>query len=282
MEILADMPSKKQWTRSDYFKLGGLVVPILAAVIGGAFMLLGNRSTVTTPRGYTIVIDKAVIVNQYLQFMGHPLTDESVKQLIESAVNLAKAGQYEAARPLFEQIAAVAPVPAVLSSLGSLQAEKGDLQAAQQSYQRAIQKDGTYKPALRDLKLIQKPPPPSLETEKHPKAAGREIEPNNDFSHATEISVRDRISASIADSSDTDFYQFKTPAGPRDYYQASVENGAETLHPYVVVYDGNRHKIAETNQYLNEALKQLDCAFSAQAGSTYYVQVVGLGGTSGP
>src|SRR5260370_8141202 len=96
------------------------------------------------------------------------------------------------------------------------------------------------------------------------------------------MSVRDRISASIADSSEADFYQFRTPAGPRDYYQASVENGAETLHPYVVVYDGNRHKIAETNQYLNEALKQLDCAFSAQAGSTYYVQVLGLSGTSGP
>src|SRR5260370_33843872 len=209
----------------------------MAAVIGRPFMLRGNRTSDSTPRGYTIVIDKAVIVNQYLQFMGHPLTDESVKQLIESAVNLAKAGQYEAARPLFEQIAAVAPVPAVLSSLGSLQAEKGDLQAAQQRYHRAIQKDGTYKPALRDLKLIQKPPPPSLETEKHPKAAGREIEPNNDFSHATEISVRDRISTAIADSSDTAFYQLKTPAGPRDYYQASVEKHGQAFLPHAVGYD---------------------------------------------
>jgi tetratricopeptide (TPR) repeat protein len=106
-----------------------------------------------------------------------------------------------------------------------------------------------------------------------------ESEPNNDFTHANEISVGDKIGASIADGSDTDFYYFKTPAGPRDYYQVSITNGGETLHPSVYVYDGNRSYITHCES--DQALAMFECPFSAQGASAYYVKFSGYSGTSG-
>ncbi len=275
----ADAPAKKSGRSWGWFdnwvKRLAAVVALVAAVIGVFKTFSGSQDT-KTPGNFTLVTDVTVIENQYQEATGRPLTDANIKDLVRSAVNLAKAGQYEASRKLFQQLASTVPVPAVFNNLGALDAEKGDVQGAREAYQQAVAKNADYQPALQNLKKL------ATIEEPHPTGVkGQEHEPNNDFNHANEIAVGDKITASIADASDTDFYQFKTSSGPRDIFQVSVENGGITLYPYVAVYDGNRHKIAETNQYLREALAQLDSPFSAQSGSTYYVQVSGLAGTSG-
>ena len=52
------------------------------------------------------------------------------------------------------------------------------------------------------------------------------------------------------------------------------------MHPSIQVYDGNRKAII--GNYTHEPLAQLDCPFSVEGGSAYYVQVAGVDGTSGP
>ncbi len=266
--------TRKWWGWFDNWVKRITAVVALAAAAFGLFKSFSGSGEIRTPGNFTLVTDVTVIENQYQQVTGQPLTDSATKDLIRSAVNLAKAGQYDESRKLFQQLASSVPVPAVLNNVGALDAEKGDLQGARQAYQQAVAKGGDYQPALQNLKRLATKGPPNNGVKR------QESEPNNDFNHANEISVGDKIVGSIADASDTDFYEFKTSAGPRDYYQASVENGGVTLHPHVHVYDGNRSSIAEKDSTY-QALAQLECPFSAQAGSTYYVQVSSEDGTSG-
>ncbi|MSV30799.1 MAG: hypothetical protein EXQ52_18935 [Bryobacterales bacterium] len=58
------------------------------------------------------------------------MTDPDSKDLIAAAVNLAKAGRYEASRKAFEQFAEKAPVAAVYNNIGALNNEQALLLAA--------------------------------------------------------------------------------------------------------------------------------------------------------
>ena len=249
------------------------VVTLLAAAYA-LYAAIHGKGETKTPNNFTLISDVTVIENQYQQYMGQPLTDTATKDTIRSAVNLAKAGQYAESRKLFQQLASSVPVPAVLNNLGTLDAQAGDKDSARQAFQQAIAKGGDYQPAIQNLKRLT-----SNEGPKPVPVRGQESEPNNDFDQANEIRVGDAIAASIADNSDQDFFRFTAQAGPRDIYQASVNNRSTTLHPQINVYDGNRHEIC--SQASNEALAQLDCRFSAQAGSSYFVEVSGYWGTSG-
>jgi len=275
---VAEKPSRSRsnwWSDRRIKILATIVVPLTVAVIG-ILKFPGGSGEKQTANNFTLITDVTVIENQYQQSTGQPLQDENIKRLIQSAVNLAKAGQNEASRRLFEQLANSVPVPAVYSNIGSLAAEKGDLQGSRQAYQHALEKDPTYKPALQNLQALARLEQPSIREVK-----GREAEPNNDINHTNLIPIGAKIAGSISDPSDTDFFQFKTPPGPRDIYQASLENGSTTLHPGITVFDGNRHQLTSWECTSDEAIAHLDCQFSADAGSTYYVQVWQRNGTAG-
>src|SRR5437773_498501 len=123
----------------DYLKWStGVMVPIVVAAIG---MLKGSSSDMKIPgTSNTFITNVSVIQNQYQQITGQPLKDSTVKRLQEG-VNLAKAGQFEASRRIFEEITSSIPVPAVYSNLGALYAQKGDAGAARGAYQQAVAKD---------------------------------------------------------------------------------------------------------------------------------------------
>jgi len=265
--------TRRWWGWLDsWVKMSTAIVALLAGVFGLIKIIHGGDKT---PGNFNLVNDVTLIENQYQQDKGQPLTDAATKDLIRSAVNLAKAGQYEESRKQFQQLALTVPVPAVFNNLGSLDAEKGDLPGAKQAYVQAVAKQADYQPALQNLRRLATFKPPPIV-----KVKGQESEPNNDFDHANEISVGDSVMASIADASDEDFYAFTTPAGSRDHYQVSIKNGGLTLHPWVGVYDGNRHRIG-SSEWSPEALAEVDANFSAEARSTYYVQVLGSNNTSG-
>lgn len=254
------------WSDRRIKILATIVVPLIAAIIG-LFKFSGG-SEKQTANNLTLITDVTVIENQYQQTTGQPLKDENIKQLIQSAVNLAKAGQNEASRRLFEQVANSVPVPAVYSNIGALAAEKGDFQSSRQAYQQALAKDPAYKPALQNLQALAR-----LEDQR---AKG------HDINHASPISINTKIAGAISEGSDTDFFQFTVPQGPRDIYQVSWENGSTTLRPGIAVFDANRHKVrGDWDCASGEALAHTECLFSADAGSTYYLQVWGVSGTTG-
>jgi len=262
------------WFDSGIKRLTAIVV--LVAGVLGIYKSLSGRDT-KTPGNLTLITDITVIENQYQEATGKPLTDANLKEAIRSAVNLAKAGQYEASRQLFAQLASTVPVPAVFNNLGALNAEKGDVEGARTAYQQAVAKNADYAPALQNLKKLTTVAPSQVTGVK-----GEEREPNNDFNHANEVAVGDKITAAIADAGDADFYHFKiqTPKGQRDVYQASFENGGLALRPALVLYREN-HSTLNDQCYSHEALSRVDCTFSAQSGDTFFVKVSSLDATSG-
>jgi hypothetical protein len=263
-------------TKVDWYKwAAGIAVPLAVAVIG-LFKLSGGGGEKQTPNNFTLVTDVTVIENQYQQIAGQPLKDENVKQLIRAAINLAKAGQNEESRKLFQQLASSVPVPAVYNNLGALDAESGNLEGAHQAYQMALAKDPDYKPAQQNQQKLVR-----FEAPRITGVRDQESEPNNDFNHTNLISIGRKIAGDISDGSDTDFYQFKTPQGPRDIYQATIENRS-ALRPGLNVYDANRHQLNAWNQcWSDEPVAQLDCQFTALPESTYYVQAYGRSGSTG-
>ena len=204
----------------------GAIVTVLAGIVGLYHAFSGGDAK--TVQNFSLVTDVTVIQNQYQTATGQQLSDPATIELIRSAVNLAKAKQYAESKKLFQQVAAKVPVPAVFNNIGALEAESGNLQGAQQAYQQALAKDSDYKPALDNLQKLT-----SVEQPKATSVTGQEAEPNNDFNHTNEMLIGSKIAASIGEGSDTDFYQFKTPAGPRDIFEGMVENGGTVLRPWL-------------------------------------------------
>lgn len=260
-------PRASWWSERRIKILATIVVPLVAAVIG-LFKFSGGSGEKQTPNNLTLITDVTVIENQYQQVTGQPLKDDNLKQLIQSAVNLAKAGQSEASLKAFQDVASRAPVPAVYTNIGALNTEKGDYRSAREAIQQALAKDPNYKPAQENLKQLVR-----LEKPTTTQVKDQEAEPNNDFNHPNLIPINQKIAGEISDREDTDFFQFKTPKGSRDIYQASLENRSMTLRPGLTIYDENRHSLNSCS--VNEALAHFECQFSADADSTYYVQVFG-------
>jgi hypothetical protein len=249
--------------KTDYYKwIAGIALPIVLALIG--YFRPGSSDDKKTPGNFTFIGSVSVIENQYQQFVGQPMKAD-VKAQLTAAVNLANAGQYEASRRIFEQMADAVPVPAVYSSIGAFYAEKGDSQHAREFYQKAVAKDPTYKPALANLTALTITKP-----DERPISGGREAEPNNDIPHANVLPLGSAVAAEIADASDSDYYRLST--GPtRDIYRASVKNLSTTLAPAVTIYDAQKNNAGADHRATAGA--DLDFDFAPEANATVYVQV---------
>jgi len=276
---IAEAPARKsgpslRWLDNWVKRLTAIVV--LVAGVLGIYKTLGGNDT-KTPGNLTLITDVTVIENQYQAATGKPLTDENLKEAVRSAVNLAKAGQYDASRQLFAQLASTVPVPAVFNNLGALNAEHGDVEGARTAYQQAVARNADYGPALENLKKLS-----TVAQSQVADVKGDEREPNNDFNHANAVAVGDKITAAIADAADVDFYQFKTqtPKGQRDIYQTSFENGGLTLRPGLALYNAN-HGTINDSCYSHEPLARVDCTMAAPSGDTFFVKVSGIDATSG-
>ena len=255
--------------KSNLYKwIAGVAVPIGVAIIG--ILKFGGHDT-SSVTSATFVSDVTVIENQYQKITGKPLSDQDLREKIQKAINLEKAGEREASRQILEEVVVNVPVPAIYNDLGVLYVERGDVKSAGDAYKHALEQDPEYAPALQNEKRLG---PGTISVR------DRESEPNNDFDHANVIPVGQEIAAEIASSADVDFYKFTTSNGPRDHYQALFKNQSESLHPYLIPYDGNRHQLINPC-YSQEALAQLPCTFSAQPQSNYYVQIAGTDGTAG-
>lgn len=254
--------AKKASKKIDWYKwVAGICIPLVVAVIG-LFKFSGGEKQ--TAGNLTIITDVTVIENQYQQVTGQPLKDENLKQLITSAVNLAKAGQNEASRRLFEQLGTSVPVPAVYNNIGTLEADAGNLAGSRQAYQQALAKDPNYQPAQKNLEKV-----------------GHLLQQGHDFEHAKPMQLGAKTAGAIADSHVTDMYQLTTPQGPRDIYLISLDNNSTGLIPLLAVFDSNRHQVGSSNVYLREALAHIECSFPAEGGATYYVRVSTLNDPGG-
>lgn len=256
--------------------IAAIAVPLAVALIG-AIKIGGGSGETRTAGNLTLVTDVTLIENQFQQYSGQPLADADTKTLIQSAVNLAKAGQIEASRKLFEQLAAKVPVPAVYSNLAALDAESGDFQASRQALQDALAKDPNFGPAQQNLASLARLEKPVVRD-----VSAAELEPNNDFNHTNLIPLNRKIAAEVSPGTDVDYFQFTTPSGPRDIYRATLENNSTSLLPAISVFDGNRQRLNPSDQCTSgQPVAHIECFFSADPSSLYYVEVSSNYGSTG-
>lgn len=202
------------------------------------------------------------------------MKDEAAKGKLEAAVNLAKAGQYDASLKILEQVAPTVPVAAVFNTIGSFYAEKGDDIKARENFQQALAKDPTYKPALDNLDLLKTAKP-----EERQISGGREAEPNNDIPHANILPADAAVAGEISDASDTDYFRFATGRPPRDIYRISLKNNSTTLMPDLRAYDLQKNELF--HDYRTTAGADLEHDFSPSADANSYVRASGFASTTG-
>jgi hypothetical protein len=69
---------------------------------------------------------------------------------------------------------------------------------------------------------------------------------------------------------DSDFFQFVSPDGPRDYMRLQLTNQSTTLHPQVTTFDAQKSRI---NGMSKSDAADIDLLFSVLPSQTNYVQV---------
>lgn len=262
------MPPEKR----DYYKwAAGIALPVVLALIP-----LLKHSDEAKAGNFSYSNNVTLIENQYQQIMGHPLTDENIKAQLTAAMNLAKAGRYNASLQMLEGLANAVPVPAVFTSIGSFYANQGNSQAARQFFDKAVAKDPTYEPALRNLTALatEKPSAGSI-------SGGREVEPNNDLLHPNLLPVGATVSAEISDQGDADFFKFKTGEAPRDLYRISLKNQSTTLAARFRLFDSMKGAMDIGYGVHGTAGADVEYAFSPAANSEYYVEISGDSDSTG-
>jgi hypothetical protein len=241
-----------------------VAVPIIVALIG--VYKSGSGGQDKTPGNFTYIGSISVIENEIHQLPGGQAVDAATEAKIQSAVNLAKAGQFEASRPIFEQLAKQYPIPAFLTTVGALNAENGNAQAARDFYQQALAKNPDYKPALENLTALQ-----TAKVEEKPLSGGHEVEPNNDILHANILPLHTAALGEISSTSDPDFFRFTTGHLPRDYYRIALKNLSTTLAPEIHVYDQQKSEIFSDSR--DTAGAEFNHDFVPVPDSIYYIRV---------
>ena len=249
-----------------------VAVPLIVVLI--TVYKPGSGNGDKTPGNLTYIGSVAVIENEIQQFMAGQPEDAATKARVLSAVNLAKAGQMEASRPIFEQLAKDLPIPAILTTAGALNAENGNAQAAREYYQQALAKNPDYKAAKDNLAALQ-----TVKVEDRPVSGGHEVEPNNDILHANLLPLSSAALGEISSASDTDFFRFTAGHLPRDYYRISIKNLSTTLAPAINLYDQQKNHVF--NDYRNTAGAEFDHDFVPVPDSIYYLQVYQANNTVG-
>jgi hypothetical protein len=253
--------------KRDYYKwAAGIALPILLA-----FIPFLKHSDEAKAGNFSYVGSVTVIENQYQQIMGHPLTDGNTKAQLTAAVNLAKAGRYDSSLQILVGLAATVPVPAVFTSIGSFYANRGNGPAARQYFEKAVAKDPSYQPALRNLTALaaEKPSEGSL-------SGGREVEPNNDLLHPNLLPVGVPVRAEISETGDTDFFKFTAGPLPRDIYRISLKNQSTTLAARFALYDSKKGAIdLGYPGVAGTPGADVDYNFSPAVNSAYYVRISG-------
>ncbi len=264
-------PAPAPKAKIDLYKwAAGIALPILLALIP---LLWPKSGEIKLPNNTTVVTNISVIENQFHTFTGKPLEDAGLKTQLQAAVNLAKAGQYEASRQMFLQLAGSVPVPAVYNNLGALASLAGDAPAAREAYQQALAKDPGFKPALSNMSTLTAAAAPANRA-----VRDRELEPNNDPAHANILPLNTPVAAEITPN-DTDYFQITAPRPPRDRLKVSVRNTSTTLVPVIGLYDARKNRLSADGTFTAGA--DFETTLNPSPGEVYYVQIWGRDGSTG-
>jgi tetratricopeptide (TPR) repeat protein len=253
----------------------GVAVPITVALIGLLGRGSGDKPIVLPGTNNTFITSISMIENQYQQVTGQPLKDGALKQKIQEGINLTKAGQFEASRKVFEEVAQTVPVAAVFNNLGALYAQAGQPAAAHEQYQKAVAQNPDFAPARDGLKELATTPADANRSVKD-----RESEPNNDPARANLLPLESAVAAAISEGSDLDYFRITAPNAPRDVLWVALKNTSDTLRPQIDFYDGSK-KDYPGGTSSDTAGADLEAFLTDAPGAVFYIRVSSRGDSAG-
>jgi hypothetical protein len=264
-----------------YWWAGAIAVPIVVALIGVLPSLVGGGDA--PPAGDTYINNSHTGGDMFFN-TSVTLDDAALRDQMAEAVRLAVDERFVESKALLEQVAAKAPSAAAYTNLGVVRAALGDASAARSDYERALQLDPADQTAHMNLGLLARAEgnltqasehfakAPAYRQAREATDAIRAQFSNNTIRTAASIRVGSAVSSRLAGGSDTDYFTFTSPDGPRDVLLVRVENESTTLAPALRVYDSDKGQIA--NPYNGTAGGSLSHEFAASPSTAYYLQVL--------
>ncbi len=294
-------PKKYWWLVLIVVPLIGAVIAILPSFFNGNAPPAGQTYISNTKfSGDLYFANVDVIVSEYKQMKGEPLTDEALREEIVRGVNLVKGGDYEAAVGVFDGIADKAGLPSVYNNLGVLRAMNNDYAGSRTAYRKAIEENPDLQPVQYNLGLLEQQQgridAAVRHLEKAPavpqakklvsrlrgdtQAGAAEAEPNNDILTPNGVASLDTwIQGAISGQDDRDFYHFTTPKVYRDVMQIEVKNLTTTLRPQISLWSADKRHITNNVNYNHQLTPGQDTAltFSTAPQTEYYLSIGGFG-----
>src|SRR5262245_5561737 len=236
-----------------YWWVAAIVVPIVVALIGlipQSGSKAGGLSAITLDSHDLNLTNITVIEGEYKSKTGQDLPPE-VRQRLQQAQTLIEQQRFDEGLPLLRQTAESLQLPSIFGELGTALAMAGKKGEAEAAFLKASAADPNNRAAIQGRRFFD------------------DATSNNTILKATKMSVGEVVSSKVFDG-DSDFFQFISPDGPRDYMRLRLTNESTTLHPQVTVFDSQKSRI---NGMSKSDAADIDLLFGVMPAQTTYVQV---------
>ena len=246
-------PKKTTDHARKYWWVAAIVVPIVVALIGLIPLTrskAGGLPTFSVDSHDLNLTDITVIEGEYKSKTGQELPAE-VRQRLQQAQTLIEQRRFDEGLPLLRQTAESLQLASVFGELGTALALAGKKGEAEAAFLKASSADPNNRAAIQGRRFFD------------------DAISNNTILKATKMSLGEVVSSNVFDG-DSDFFQFVSPDGPRDYLRLRLTNQSTTLHPQVTIFDGEKSRL---NGISKSDAADLELLFGVMPSQTTYVQV---------
>jgi len=236
-----------------YWWVAAIIVPIVVAVIG---LIPETRSNAGGLPGITLdshdlnLTSIPVIEGEYKAKTGQELPPD-VRQRLQQAQTLIEQRRFDEGLPMLRQTAESLQLASLFGELGTALALAGKKGEAEAAFLKASSTDPNNRAAIAGRRFFD------------------EATSNNTILKAAKISLGEGVSSKVFDG-DSDFFQFISPEGPRDYMRLQLTNESTTLHPQVTIFDGQKSRL---NGISKSDAADIELLFGVMPSQTTYVQV---------
>src|SRR5262249_43245535 len=147
-----------------------------------------------------------------------------MRQRLQQAQTLIDQHRFDESLPMLRQTAESLQLPSLFGQLGTALAFAGKKGEAEAAFLKASSNDPDNRAAIQGRRFFD------------------DVTANNTILKATKISLGEVVSSNVYDG-DSDFFQFVSPDGPRDYMRMQLTNQSTTLHPQVTIFDVQKSRV---------------------------------------
>jgi hypothetical protein len=212
---------------------------------------------------------------EYARYQGRLLKDPEVQRQFEQAGALMSKHDYSGAAALLEAVSKKAAVPVVFNNLGVLYAELQDRSRTVNAFREALSRDTSYRPVRNNMERLRNFTGESAEP------VTREIEPNGNNELANVMGLDIPVDAEISSDADLDCYKFTSPPSPRDLLILEIANHSPSLELGLRIYDSDQ-RLLDYGKTEGQPGASITRQLAPPPNSTWYIQIWGYRGSSGP